>query len=630
MASSLDSPLTQQARPDVFEPKVVGLYRRLFRDIDDDDDEKDGAFWTTLFLLKPDTSALREILENTDAEFLIHTQHQPQQLLLHALTRVKDAEGPADENALDTLAVFFAIVLSKKFMNPSSDVIEVLAGLDNVDTVFFDLVATLDLAIKDGRSTEVRQKAVRTAIAIVAGGYHTALVSYFVHRDFFPALMKLVHQLDNPLQASEPFLLTGLLANYNKFEQPNQYRVRFADFVNEETMTRVVQSVAWTTSVLRERYIAIVDDTPVGWSLGTPLSYIGLGTLAGVKKPAAPVLTEEQQKEVFSEQPGGEAAILLTLYDFALANKLFCHHLVSIPASEKSQAPPFSSLLSFSSYLYQHAYRSMRASAYAYLTLLILLILVEEPTLAKLLCETSAPVRLCRQRPPQLPLPKGERPYIAAIIDLIVDGINHNLRKRLDTNFYKQSINVLSRTISHLAKSRTKLTFHWSELWRSLLSFVRFLTTYADDLRNLSGIMEPVESLTDLLTTAMSNGEAFLPDSAAYDDLFYKLVESGEALIKFRDVYRLAKPDENKPINTLIGVSKHYQELIETHKNKSTHLTPREVQKIIKEGYETLSIETREGLEQASQMERYREVDHKVELKKIARVTVMDAASLVS
>jgi hypothetical protein len=34
-----------------------------------------------------------------------------------------------------------------------------------------------------------RQKAIRTAIAVVAGGYQTALVSYFVHRDLFPALM---------------------------------------------------------------------------------------------------------------------------------------------------------------------------------------------------------------------------------------------------------------------------------------------------------------------------------------------------------------------------------------------------------------------------------------------------------
>lgn len=197
--------------------------------------------------------------------------------------------------------MFFAVVLAKKFTTPSSDVIEVVAGLDNVDTVFFDLVATLDHAIKDGRTQQLRQKAVRTAIAVVAGGYQTALISYFVHRDFFPALMKLVHQLENPLQASEPLLLTGLLANYNKFEVHNQYRVRFADFVNEETMTRVVHSVAWTTTILRERYIAIQDDTPTGWSVGGTLSYVGLGALTGVK-PATPALTEEQQKELFSAQ----------------------------------------------------------------------------------------------------------------------------------------------------------------------------------------------------------------------------------------------------------------------------------------------------------------------------------------
>ena len=141
----------------------------------------------------------------------------------------------------------------------------------------------------------------RTAIAVVSGGYQTALVSYFINRDFFPALMKLAHQVENPLHGSEPLLLTGLLANYNKFEAPNQYRVRFSDFVNEDTMARVILSVAWTTSVLRERYIAIQDDTPLGWSIGGTLSYVGLGALAGTK-PASASLTEEQQKQLFSEQ----------------------------------------------------------------------------------------------------------------------------------------------------------------------------------------------------------------------------------------------------------------------------------------------------------------------------------------
>jgi len=48
--------------------------------------------------------------------------------------------------------VFLDRVLSKKYTNPSSDIIEVLAGLDNVDPVFTDLVTTLDNAMKSGKS----------------------------------------------------------------------------------------------------------------------------------------------------------------------------------------------------------------------------------------------------------------------------------------------------------------------------------------------------------------------------------------------------------------------------------------------------------------------------------------------
>lgn len=259
---------------------------------------------------------------------------------------------------------------------------------------------------------------------------------------------------------------------------------------------------------------------------------------------------------------------------------------------------------------------------------LILLVLVEDTVSAKLLCETAAPVRLCRQRPPFLPLPsKAERPFATAILDIMVDGINHNLRKRLDTTFYQQNIVILSRMLNHLAKTRTKLKHHWSELWRSLLSFVRFLTTYVEELKTLSGTFALVQHLVDLLTLALTTGESFLPDSASYDDLFYKLVESGEALASLRTAYSLAKPNDRSPINTLIGVSKHYRELIdEYHKGKTTNLSPREVNKIIKSGYETLSIEAREGLEIG---EPFREASWKAVLKKVARVAVADASTLV-
>ncbi len=266
---------------------------------------------------------------------------------------------------------------------------------------------------------------------------------------------------------------------------------------------------------------------------------------------------------------------------------------------------------------------------YAYLTTLILLVLVEDAALAKVICETTAQVRLCRQRPPYLPLVQNERPYACAILDLLTDGINHNLRKRLDTSLYLQFLAVLSKLLSYLARSRTKLTYHWAALWRSLLSFARFLTTYHNDLNLLPKTTELVHSLVEVLILALTAGENFLPDAAAYDDLFYKLVESGEALTKLRDAYSLSVDSEQSGhINTLIGVSKHYQELIESQRAKKEHLSPREISKIIKQGYETLTLEGKEGPEAAEGG--FREVEHRSMLKRIARVAVADAADLVA
>lgn len=51
-----------------------------------------------------------------------------------------------------TLTVFLTSILSKKYTNPSSDVITVLAGLDEVDHVISDFVAVLDRTIRNGSS----------------------------------------------------------------------------------------------------------------------------------------------------------------------------------------------------------------------------------------------------------------------------------------------------------------------------------------------------------------------------------------------------------------------------------------------------------------------------------------------
>ena len=51
------------------------------------------------------------------------------------------------------MTVFLDAALTKKYTNPSSDVISVLAGLNDADAFMTDFVATLDTSIRNGRSS---------------------------------------------------------------------------------------------------------------------------------------------------------------------------------------------------------------------------------------------------------------------------------------------------------------------------------------------------------------------------------------------------------------------------------------------------------------------------------------------
>jgi hypothetical protein len=238
------------------------------------------------------------------------------------------------------------------------------------------------------------------------------------------------------------------------------------------------------------------------------------------------------------------------------------------------------------------------------------------------------------------------------------------------TYFASHTIAILLRILTYLSMNRIRLHYHWSELWRTLLSLMRFLTTYVSDLTTSPHINTLTTSLVDLVAFCVAAGDTFLPDPASYDDLFYKLVETGPIIAKFRDVYSLkpsttassstlSKPvDSNKDIHvaaveTLISVSTHFYALLfnpGTAPNAESapanpgvdaqgqtptpipaaqkkNLSPREVHRIIKQGYDTLSIQPPEGL---SAWTRYRETDWKPELKRAARCAVDDATHLVA
>ena len=275
---------------------------------------------------------------------------------------------------------------------------------------------------------------------------------------------------------------------------------------------------------------------------------------------------------------------------------------------------------------------------------MILRVLIEDLALCKILCdpENVFAVRLCRQRQPFLPATPKPRPAVAPILDILVDCVNHNLRRHLDVQLYISCIGLIHRLLSYLTFTRTRLIYHWSLLWQTLLSLLRFLTTYAPSLAAQDpDIPLLINPFLSTLALAVTSGESFLPDPAAYDDLFYKLVEAGDFLSRFKKAFHMHLTQASEhisattngpataPIDILIQVAAHYHDLVEVEKSKGrigNNMSPREVSKVIRQGYDELSLPAMGGLDR---WDRFREGDERGMLKRVARVAVEDTKKLL-
>ncbi|KAF9770940.1 hypothetical protein IL306_011412 [Fusarium sp. DS 682] len=149
------SPLTRQPQPEVFTPKIIQLYDSLFKD-DYDDEEKTDGFWTEFFLLRPDRAALRRILNELSPSHVLSLDVRTQELFARAIAALKGSHSLAQLHALDTLSVFLSCLLSKRYPHPSSDIMVLLAGLDQIDAVFTDFVSALEAIIRNSKECKAQ------------------------------------------------------------------------------------------------------------------------------------------------------------------------------------------------------------------------------------------------------------------------------------------------------------------------------------------------------------------------------------------------------------------------------------------------------------------------------------------
>jgi hypothetical protein len=101
----MDSPLTQQLRPDSFETKIVQLYLHLFNVLPNDDNGEEPipseGFWREFFLLKPDKQRLHDLLDPFTANETLHCQAQTQAFFRRCIQEARSDRFPQNENALE-------------------------------------------------------------------------------------------------------------------------------------------------------------------------------------------------------------------------------------------------------------------------------------------------------------------------------------------------------------------------------------------------------------------------------------------------------------------------------------------------------------------------------------------------
>lgn len=221
-------------------------------------------------------------------------------------------------------------MLSKKFTNTSSDVIAILAGLDQVDHVISQFVTVIDSLIKNGYDGKWRiDSELNVYLTNISQSTDESCGSGFVNGlwrisdwtcvvFYTPRPLPIINegarprhlvstatnskQLINDTEAADqifqPFLLLGLLASYNQFEFQNPYQSRLGDFVNENTIQKIVKCIGETCASSRNQFVAVQDDMPEGWSLQSTLKFLGLRMLApGAKAPPPP--SPEEAQELF-------------------------------------------------------------------------------------------------------------------------------------------------------------------------------------------------------------------------------------------------------------------------------------------------------------------------------------------
>ncbi|KAG1885479.1 hypothetical protein F4604DRAFT_103814 [Suillus subluteus] len=422
------------------------------------------------------------------------------------------------------------------------EVMEIFANrVNEADRVFMEFVGMISDVLDDDDAPEaLRHQVLQLAVVFTCSISQLSPGAYFLRRDLFPCIAKVITSPDTQRFTFEALLLLSILANFHKSDAAklNPYLQRIRDTQDTELMRKICWATGFALDAAVKAYQEISDD-----SIPTFAKSVGALFTSLLPDRTLAMQPLDPPREFLKTQPIEATVSLLPVFEFLFFNPLFPQVLVDMipkPSDSKKSAlvPPLAyNIISLSSYVLTHASSpaSPRMLAYANLALNTLLVMSENAHIMSVFCKpvsSKEAVRLCRQRLPLLPVPSPTRAPICALLDCCVLWLRHNLHKRLEVYTFTTCIWTCHRIIWYLQKARMRLEYDWLELWKAIVDLLGFLSGKLDSLVTTGGIERLVQESVRLLDLALRRADLFLPTPTAVHEFIYEVVRSSAVIRK--------------------------------------------------------------------------------------------------
>ncbi|TIB75277.1 hypothetical protein E3Q24_00153 [Wallemia mellicola] len=582
------------------QPKIIKIYQHFFDSkLPSEADTNQDSFFTDLFCLNWHYNHRIWFANQFDQLDSSRIQKDLQPMITLFFTKAlefyknSDFDNPRKLNALETMILLSRTVILK--LKTSSNITLVLTGSVHNDKTLSDLVAAIDNTLKyPERDSIIIHRTLHLTLLFACGVNQGAIGAFFQRRDLFNSLIQIISSPTTTAFTYEATLLIGVLANYHKAQAQNlnRYLRRVRDFVETDVMKKIIL----ITSTAMEKCISEYHNRyPTRSFSNTIMSIFPFSNSDD---------DSNLSTEVYSDLPLNVTAILLPFFEFINANSIFsgllCEELLYRQSQNEPNAPL--TLISALSYVFTHSSVASRAQAYASLGLYTLSALVEADECAEILLKpissnksaqssipqspkspkvqsngTNTPstpnsstsvidskrIDICRQRRPQLPLPKPHRPLMESILDCCIIYLRFNIPTTTNKDSFNIentliAVHIINRVLWHIQRLQVKLSYHWYEVWSTLVHTLEILIKNWDSISDSPFKETLLNDVAFILVSSIRLGHTYI-NASSYHYLLLPVVRM-TALTSAN----LAKLPKSQPLIALKS----------THINLKNNLTP--------------------------------------------------------